>query len=154
MTKIYFKLLFSIFLIFFLGCQVTQNNQTQKKSYQCKDYKLDMPIESVDAETNGKKSGDTHFYSHSSDEEVFYSYENFANREEAQNYFDKKTKQFMFLLRRNKLIDKNDKEIGEKILFRHESDNYCLYWTNGHRFNSVSSKSLSAIEEIEKDCNL
>jgi len=153
MTKIHFKLVFLIPLIFYCGCQSTQNNQTQEKSYQCKDYKLNVPIETVDAETNGKKSGDTHFHSHSSKEEVFYFYENFATNEEAIEGLKRNERNSFRILRKGDLKDNNSNKIGEK-LFISTWEDYKLIWINENRLNSVSSKSSSAIEEIEKDCNL
>ena len=112
-----------------------------------------MPIETVDAETSGKKSGDTHFSSLSSDEEVFYTYENFATNEKALEGLKRNEKQSFRVLRNGDLKDNNGKKIGEKLFISTRED-YKLIWTNENRFNSVSSKSLSAVEEIEKDCNL
>lgn len=145
-------IVFLLLSTFFFGCKSKETHQ--KVFFPRKDYNLDVPIESVDAETNGKKGGETHFHSNSSDEEVFYSYDNFDSNDEAQSYFDKRTNEFRFLIRDSKLTDKNGKEVGQKTLFLSESNNYVLYWINGVKFNSVSIKSLSAVEEIEKDCNL
>lgn len=146
-----FQSILFISLLFCFSCKNEESNQ--KSLFTCKDYKLNVPIESVDAETNGKKSGDTHFHSASSDEEVFYSYENFANKEEVIEGLKRNEKQSFRVLRKSELKDSSGNKIGEK-LFISTWEDYKLIWTNENIFNSVSSKSLSAVEEIEKDCNL
>jgi hypothetical protein len=149
--KNYFKFfIFASFLICF-GCQSDENHQ--KKTIACKDYKLDVPIEAVDAETTGEKGGDTHFHSHSSDAEVFYSYNLFESVEKAQEVLKKDENKVFLVIRKGELKDNNGNKIGEKIII-FDRENYRLFWTNGAMMNLVSSNSLPAIEEIEKDCNL
>ena len=149
--KKYYQIFVCISLLFCFSCK--NEDPHQKSLFTCKDYKLDVPIESVDVETNGEKNGDTHFHSHSTDSEVFYSYENFSTNEKALEGLKRNEKQSFRVLRKSDLKDNSGNKIGEKLFISTQED-YRLIWTNENRFNSVSSKSLSAVEEIEKDCNL
>jgi len=149
--KNYCQIFVVISLLGCFGCQREENHQSQK--FTCKDYKLNVPIESVDVETNGKKGGDTHFYSASSDAEVFYSYALSESAEKAIEAINRIEKDALRLLRKNELKVSNGSKSGEKVVILNGED-YKLVWTKGAMINSVSSKSLSAVEEIEKNCNL
>jgi hypothetical protein len=148
--------LYIIFLLLVIfpsvGCQpktVTRG----RKFHQCKDYELDVPIESADVETNGKKSGDTHFPSFSTGSEVGYSYHRFEAAEAAIEALKGNEERAWRILRKGELKDNNGTKIGEK-LFITTSAAYELIWTKGMKINNLSSESFEAVEEIEKDCNL
>lgn len=148
--------LFSL-LIICLGAGCNSNAETNPNSpkiYTCRDYNFVIPIETVDAQTNGKKSGSTHFCSSLADIEVFYSYENLQSNEEAAQYFVNQKKGFTAIIRKRELKNQTNDKVGEKILSYSEGNRYVLKWVSNTRFNLISSDSLTAIEEIEKDCNL
>jgi hypothetical protein len=143
----------------YLGCQVFQTNQ-QLNQPACKDYNLNVPIITVDAETNGAKSGDTHFYSHSAKSEVVYSYENFANEQEAEIQFEeqynKKVRDHSSKIKdmnERVIKDSNGEKIGQKVGFNLENEKFGLIWLNKSKLNYAESTSRAAIEEIERSCN-
>lgn len=146
-----YKLFILASLLICFGCQPKEPHQ--KNLFTCQDYKLDVPIESVDAETNGKKSGDTHFSSYSTDAENSYSYSLFESPEKAIEGLNRVEKNSLRVLRKGELKDNNGNKVGEKIIISTWKD-YQLYWTKGAMYHSVISESLSDIEEIEKACNL
>lgn len=159
--KKYYQIFVCISVLFCFSCKNEEPHQ--KSLFTCKDYKLDVPIESVDVETNGEKNGDTHFHSHSTDTEVFYSYKLFNSEAKAIEELKENEKKSLQVLRKGELKNLEGKKIGEKVVFYWEKKlqisetiekRYNLLWTNNAMFNSISSESLSAIEEIEKNCNL
>ena len=136
------------------GCKSNiENNSARRKFHQCKNYELDVPIEAVDVETNGKKNGSTHFPSFSTNTELSYGYQVFDSAEKAQEVLQKDKNKTFQVLRENELKDNKGNKIGEKIII-YNGEIYELFWTNGAKLNLISGESLSAIEEIEKDCNL
>lgn len=146
-------------LLTFLGCQVSQADQQLNQS-ACKDYNLNVPIITVDAETNGAKSGNTHFYSHSAKAEVVYSYENFTNEQEAKMQFEeqynKKVKEHISEIKginESVIKDNNGEKIGQKLGFNLENKKFGLIWLNKSKLSYAESTSRWAIEEIESSCN-
>lgn len=154
MRNAVFYIFFSICIAFiFCGCKSKpETDFTGGKIYQCKNFELSLPIEIVDLETNGKKSGSTHFHSSSTESEVFYSYERFETDERAANQLKENQKPARRVLRNSEIKDSNGNQIGEKIVMA-TADGYVLLWTKEKMLNSLSSEFLAAIEEIEKDCN-
>lgn len=118
-------------------------------------------MEIADAETNGKRSGETHFRS-PVDAEVFFSYHLTDSNEKALEEVRSKENTAKSVLRKSVLKDAQAKKNGEKIVFLSEAKlpisntiekKYYLLWSNEAMLYSVSSESLAAIEEIEKTCN-
>lgn len=138
----------------FSGCKSdTKNDSADRKFHKCKDYKLDVPIEMVDVETQGEKSGDTHFPSFSTDTELFFSYNRFESEETALNHLKETEKRAWRIIRNDEIKDSSGNKIGEKTIII-TLNSYELLWTKGLMLNHVIGESLAAIEEIEKDCNL
>ncbi|HMS39174.1 MAG TPA: hypothetical protein PKE69_03030 [Pyrinomonadaceae bacterium] len=150
------------FLGICLGCGVYTETETfPDRNYACKDYKLSAQMEIVDVETNGKRSGDTHFRA-TVDAVVFFSYNLTESSEKAIEEIRVKENTAKSVIRKSVIKDSQKQKIGEKLVFLSEDKlpisktiekKYNLLWSNEAMIYLVSSKSLAAIEEIKKTCN-
>jgi hypothetical protein len=140
----------TVFLIclFISACNFST---VSKQSNSTKDIES-IPIESVDADTNGRRSGNTHFYLNSG--ELFLSYEYFDSDEIADSKYLEKKNADGQVLSTEPIFDKNEKRIGEKMLavfVSKENDmRFCLFWIKGNKLTKVSAASLEAIKEFER----
>ncbi len=109
-----------------------------------------IPIESVDAETNGKRFGDTHFSL--SFGELFLSYEYFNSNEIANSKYLEKKSADKQILKTEDVLDKNEKKVGEKSLAASKGNKkkFCLIWTKNNKLTEVCAESLEALTEFEQ----
>ena len=91
--------------------------------------------------------------------EIFYSYRHYKSKEEATENLEKQKTEDKEIIREEDIKDNNRKTIGKKVVFYAEKlgiaeiyKNYYLLWTNKSSFYWIRSKSISGIEEMEKEC--
>jgi hypothetical protein len=109
-----------------------------------------IPIESMDAETGGKKGGDTHF-SISSDE-LFFDYEYFDNEAGAKAKLDERRRKAKQIIEEGNVLGKGGEIAAEysvtENVSTYENERYCLRWSRANRYLQVCSSSRHAIEEF------
>lgn len=109
-------------------------------------------IENVDAETNGKRFGDTHFSLNSN--ELFLSYTYFDTNEMADSKLRERKNAAKQILSTEPVVDKDGNKIGEKFVAVFDSNEkekrFCLLWTKGSKITEVSAESLEAIKDFEQ----
>lgn len=154
---------FVIVLGFNCGTYLNQNTGKSER-YSCRDYEFSAALmEMVDAETNGKISGDTHFHSKGGNE-IFYSYQRYNSSREAFDKLKKEQKETDKTLEEIELMN-GGKVVGKKIVvfaekkgsFGIDKNYYLLWikesvWTETSMFYRIRSKSLAGIKEMEKEC--
>ena len=110
-----------------------------------------IPMESVDAETGGKKGGGTHFFLSSN--EVFLDYQHFDDADAAVAKFREAPRTPL----RNVIEEGNVSGAGGahvgKFSFAenessYENNRFCLRWSNAKRYVRVCSASRQAIHEF------
>lgn len=163
------------FVIFLFGCQanpekvkkISQSQTPEKtpphiegKRYSCVDYNLLMDMESADIRRENF-GGDTHFTDHSTNSMVTFSFSLYPTKEKANKIFEEYKKDAKRIIRTKTLKDKQGNKIGQKALYYAEekgiADTYKTFdltWSNRKKVYLISSESLKAVEEIEKDCKL
>ncbi len=151
------RLIFSSIICLGLSaCQVSQEGKSFARTEwpdMCQDYEWRMPAESVDVETMGKKSGGGHFNSRSDNTSMWFDYEKFSSAQEAIDDLNKEAHETGKPLRTTKLKDKDDREVGEKIVIQgKKKDGYYLYWNKGATLYRIHGETEAAIAEIERLC--
>lgn len=137
-----------LLLIFSLGvaCQranVTRENGTKKSISS-------IPLESVDAETGGKKGGGAHFTLSSN--ELFLDYQYFDDAEEAAAKFNEARSPLRHVIEEGNVSGATGVHVGKFSFTENESsyanNRFCLRWSNAKRYVIVCSESRQAIEEF------
>jgi hypothetical protein len=131
-----------VFLTFSLvvACQSGNVKEIGKKSIDS------IPMEYVDAETNGRKGGGTHFSLTST--ELFFDYENFEDEFIANARLESVRTNAAQVLEEGNVLAQGDVIAGKFLVARHENERFCLTWSRANRYSSVCSESKQAIEEF------
>lgn len=126
------------------GSAVDERAITTKQSIES------IPMESVDAETGGKKGGGTHF-SLSSDQ-LFLDYQYFDDKAIANAELNKAMSNANQVIEEGNVQGKGGSIVGRFRITedrsRYENDRYCLRWTKQNRYAQLCSASRQAIEEF------
>lgn len=142
------KVILVVICVPYLACQLGMNvNQPLvKKNINS------IPIEAVDTETMGKKSGSTHFSVQSG--EMFLDYENFDSSEFAITKFETEKKKTKRLIEEDNLVDNSGSIVGKLAIVESGSKepnyNYCLYLARRNKFTSVCAETQMAINEFRE----
>ena len=115
-----------------------------------------IPMESVDAETSGRKSGGTHFSLN--EERLFLDYEYLDDDRTAQTKIDESGSKGKRILEQANMIGTDGRSIGKLIVVesdsKHPNVRFCLLWTNKNKFTQVCSESTRAIEDFRSTYEL
>jgi hypothetical protein len=110
-----------------------------------------IPMESVDAETGGKKGGGTHFSISSN--EIFLDYQYFDDADAAVAKFNEAPPTpLRQVIEEGNVSGASGVRVG-KFSFAeneasYENNRFCLRWSNAKRYVIVCSASRQAIEEF------
>jgi hypothetical protein len=110
-----------------------------------------ISMESVDAETGGKKGGGTHFSITSG--ELFLDYTYLSNEAEAKAEVDGSRLGTERVIEEGDIREADGMAVGkfslaENTSATHENNRFCLRWSRVNRFSEVCSTSRQAIEEF------
>lgn len=135
------------------GGRSATDSGVQRENKYCAEFKWMMPIEHVDAATNGKQSGGGHFEAFDGSF-MTHDYEIFATAVEAKNELEKRSKAADYVLRSIQLKDGNGDEVGEKTVVKIVNESlFKLYWTNGTKLNIITGENEAAIAYVESLCH-
>lgn len=113
-------------------------------------------MESVDAETFGKRHGGTHF--HLADEEFFLDYEFFGDIDKAASKIAESRSTAKRVLEESIVIGSDGQKVGMLLLVESSLEptnmRYCLLWTNRNKFTNICSQSTEALQSFRKDYEL
>ena len=115
-----------------------------------------IPMESVDAETNGERGGGTHF--HIGPGEVFLDYTTLDSPSRATQMVDENRARGIRILAEGPVQGGHGTVHGGYVLVEnesgHENTRYCLHWSKGARFHTVCSASTQPIEHFRASYEL
>jgi len=139
-----------LFLIFSFATACQRESIADQRGSGGKKSIHSIPIEYVDAETNGKKSGGTHFTL--SSDQLFLDYENFDDEAGASAKLNKARSNAKQFIEEGNVQGDGGVIAGKYSVTenrsRYENDRFCLTWTRVNRYAQVCSASTQAIEEF------
>ena len=107
-------------------------------------------MESVDAETGGKRGGGTHFTLSSG--ELFLDYQYFSGAAEATRRIDEETDSAKELIERGDVPGIAGGIVGKFVIAEtgsaYPNNKVCLRWSNTNRYARVCSESTPALDEF------